>query len=103
MPRAPENHFLLLRNLKCDLRFLNGIFRQEVSGSGAKSGAALPGAGGGRAAPLLSLRRALGGRATRLAVVHRKSAAALTTRAIAPGVEAMDIEELTSILNGKRD
>lgn len=53
------------------------------------------------AASLLSLRKALGSRATRLTVVHRKSAGAISTTAIAPGVDALDVGELTDVLNRK--
>src|SRR6202041_1491841 len=43
------------------------------------------------ARPLLSLGRVLGNRADRLMVVHRKSTSAVSTAAIAPGVEALDV------------
>jgi predicted AAA+ superfamily ATPase len=51
------------------------------------------------ASPLLSLQKALGGRATRLAVVHRKPKVPVPTTAIAPGVEALDIGQLVADLN----
>jgi hypothetical protein len=50
------------------------------------------------AAPLLSLRRALGKRSKRLIVVHRKSRSAPATAAIASGVEAIDLERLVADL-----
>jgi hypothetical protein len=53
------------------------------------------------AAPLLSLQRALGDRAKRLILVHRKSAASVSTTAIAPGVEALDVGQLVADL-GRR-
>lgn len=46
------------------------------------------------AAPLLSLKKSLGKRASRLIVVHRKSRTSLATSALIPGVEAMDISQL---------
>jgi uncharacterized protein len=48
------------------------------------------------AAPLLSLQRALGERAKRLLLVHRKSEPSISTAAIAPGVEALDVEQLVA-------
>jgi hypothetical protein len=51
------------------------------------------------AAPLLSLKRALGERAKRLILVHQKSKAAVSTAALAPGVEALDIGQLVADLN----
>jgi hypothetical protein len=51
------------------------------------------------AAPLLSLQRALGDRAKRLILVHRKSDASVSTTAIAPGVEALDVGQLMTDLN----
>lgn len=53
------------------------------------------------AGPLISLKRALGERAKRSIVVHRKSGAAVSTAAIAPGVEALDVERLVAGL-GRR-
>src|SRR6266481_4057640 len=50
------------------------------------------------AAPLLSLRRALGKRSKRLIIVHRKSHLAPTTAAIASGVEAIDLERFVADL-----
>jgi hypothetical protein len=46
------------------------------------------------AAPLLSLQRALGERAKRLILVHRKSDASVSAAVIAPGVEALDVGQL---------
>lgn len=51
------------------------------------------------AGPLLSLKKALGKRAERLIVVHRKAAKAISTTAIAPGVEALDVGQLIGELN----
>lgn len=51
------------------------------------------------AASLLSLKRALGKRADRLIVVHRKAAKSVSTTAIAPGVEALDINQLIADLS----
>jgi len=53
------------------------------------------------AAPLLSLQKALGGRAKRLTVVHRKAAAGVATMAIAPGVDALDINQFVAELNAR--
>src|SRR5229473_3822201 len=50
------------------------------------------------AAPLLSLRRTLEKRSTRLIVVHEKSRSAKPTRAVASGVEALDLELFVSEL-----
>ncbi|PYT73387.1 MAG: hypothetical protein DMG39_06790 [Acidobacteria bacterium] len=50
------------------------------------------------AAPLLSLRRALGKRSKRLITVHRKSHSAPATVAIASGVEAIDLERFVADL-----
>src|SRR5580704_11203718 len=50
------------------------------------------------AAPLLSLRRALGKRSKRLIIVHRKSHSAPATVAIASGVEAIDLERFVADL-----
>ena len=46
------------------------------------------------AGPLLSLQRAMGSRAKRLILVHQKSNAAVSTAAIAPGVEALELGQL---------
>lgn len=54
------------------------------------------------AAPLLSLQRALGKRAKRLIVVHRKSEASFPTAALAPGVEALDVGQLVADLSKSR-
>ncbi|HUB17425.1 MAG TPA: ATP-binding protein [Acidobacteriaceae bacterium] len=51
------------------------------------------------AAPVLSLKRALGERAKRLILVHQKSKASVSTAAVAPGVEALDIGQLVTELN----
>jgi len=50
------------------------------------------------AAPLLSLRRALGERSQRLIVVHRKSPSTPATAAVADGVKALDLERFVSEL-----
>src|SRR5438046_445895 len=58
------------------------------------------------AAPLLSLRRALGKRSKRLIIVHRKSHSASATAAIPSGVEAIDLERFVADLShdhGGRD
>lgn len=52
------------------------------------------------ARPLISLRRSIGSNATRAVVVHRSSATEHSTRAIAPGAEAMDVRELVRVLAG---
>jgi hypothetical protein len=49
--------------------------------------------------PLLALQKALGDRAKRLTVVHRRAAAGIATSTIAPGVEAIDIDQFVSELN----
>jgi uncharacterized protein len=54
------------------------------------------------ATSLLSLKRALGGRATRLILVHQKSKASVSTAALAPGVEALDVGQLVEELNWSR-
>jgi predicted AAA+ superfamily ATPase len=48
------------------------------------------------AGPLLALRRALEKRSTRLIVVHGKSRSAQATRAVARGVEALDLERFVA-------
>src|SRR5882672_7541796 len=48
------------------------------------------------AAPLLALRRTLEKRSTRLFIVHGKSRSAKTTRAVASGVEALDLERFVA-------
>jgi hypothetical protein len=53
------------------------------------------------AASLLSLRRAMGNRASRFIVVHRKSDASVSTAAVAPGVEALDVGQLVAELSQK--
>jgi len=55
------------------------------------------------AASLLSLGRALGKRAERLIVVHRGSEASVSTAALAPGVEALDMAQLVSELSKNRE
>jgi hypothetical protein len=50
------------------------------------------------AGPLLSLQRALGKRAKRLLLVHAKSRSSLSTKAVARGVEALDLEQFVASL-----
>ena len=50
------------------------------------------------AAPLLSLRRALGKRSKRLIIVHGKSRSTLATKAVTDGVEALDLEQFVADL-----
>ena len=50
------------------------------------------------AAPLLSLRRPLEKRSTRLTIVHGKSRSALATKAVASAVEALDLQHFVSEL-----
>ena len=50
------------------------------------------------AAPLLSLRRALGKRSKRLIIVHGKSRSTLATKAVTEGVEALDLEQFVADL-----
>ena len=50
------------------------------------------------AAPLLSLRRALGKRSKRLIIVHGKSRSTLATKAVTGGVEALDLEQFVADL-----
>jgi len=50
------------------------------------------------AAPLLSLRRALGKRSRRVIIVYRKSHGSPSTVAVAPGVEALDVKRFVSEL-----
>lgn len=53
------------------------------------------------AGPLGSLRRSMSGRApARLAVVHRPSSTAPLSRALAPGVEALDVRSFVDALGG---
>ena len=52
-----------------------------------------------QASPLLSLRRSLPKRSTRLLVIHRKSQSQLHTAVLAPGVEALDVERFVAQLN----
>jgi hypothetical protein len=53
------------------------------------------------ARPLASLRRSMGGQApVRSSVVHRASTTAPPTRALAPGVEALDVPAFVGELNG---
>ena len=55
------------------------------------------------AGPMASLRRSMGGRAAvRLSVVHRASASTQATRALAPGVEALVVEEFVRALAGRQ-
>jgi predicted AAA+ superfamily ATPase len=51
------------------------------------------------AASLLSLQRALGARAKRLIVAHRKFNSSVQTVAVARGVEALDISQLVADLS----
>lgn len=54
------------------------------------------------ARPLASLRNALNDRTkARLSVVHRKSATATATRALSPGIEALDLDAFVDDLNGR--
>jgi predicted AAA+ superfamily ATPase len=54
------------------------------------------------AGPLQSLRRSMGNHAPiRAAVIHQKSATAPPTRALAPGVEALDLQAFVSALGVK--
>jgi hypothetical protein len=54
------------------------------------------------AAPLLSLGRSMPKMSTRSMVVHRKSRSDLSTTALAPGVEALDLDRFVRELNRKR-
>src|SRR6266404_843107 len=55
------------------------------------------------AAPLFSLRRALGERAKRLLIVHRKSRSTPVTAAVARGVEGLDLERFVAeLIRGHR-
>jgi len=51
--------------------------------------------------PLLSLKRSMSRPPGRLLVVHRGSAGAPAMRALAPGVEALDVRVLGSALAGR--
>ena len=51
------------------------------------------------ASSVLALSRALPKRPDRMVVVHRKSGSASATTAIAPKVEAMDVEQFVEKLN----
>ena len=51
------------------------------------------------ASPLISLRRSLPQGSVRLIVVHRKSRSQLTTAALAPGAQALDMERFAVELN----
>jgi predicted AAA+ superfamily ATPase len=53
------------------------------------------------AASLLKLKEALGEKAERLSVIHRKSEAGVSTKVVAPGVDALDVGQLVSELNRK--
>jgi predicted AAA+ superfamily ATPase len=55
-----------------------------------------------QAGPVIKLKRALGERAKRLIVVHRKSAADVSTAALAPGVGALDVERLVADLSRRQ-
>ena len=53
------------------------------------------------AGPLLALRKSVGDRApVRLTVVHRRSSTALSSTALAPGVEALDERRFVAALGG---
>ena len=54
------------------------------------------------AGPLLALRRTLENRAARLIVVHGKSRSAQATRAVASGVEAIELERFVASLSVNR-
>jgi len=54
------------------------------------------------AAPLRSLQQSLGDRAKRLTLVHRKADPSASTSAIAPGVEALDVNQLVADLHSGR-
>jgi predicted AAA+ superfamily ATPase len=55
------------------------------------------------AGPMASLRRSMGGRAAvRLSVVHRASSSTPATRALAPGVEALVVEDFVRALAGRQ-
>ena len=55
------------------------------------------------AAPLFSLRRALGERSKRLLIVHRKSRSTPVTAAVAKGVEGLDLERFVAeLIRGHR-
>jgi hypothetical protein len=54
------------------------------------------------AAPLLSLQRSLSKRRARLMVVHRKPHLSLSSAAIAPGVEAVEVGQFAQELNGSQ-
>jgi uncharacterized protein len=49
---------------------------------------------------LLSLKKAAGVRASRALIVHRKARMQLQTTTVAPGVEAMPIEQFSETING---
>ncbi|HUK52295.1 MAG TPA: ATP-binding protein [Candidatus Binatia bacterium] len=55
--------------------------------------------------PMLGLQRALGRKSRRMIVVHQKSRSAISTPALAPGVEALDVEKFLRQLppHGRRD
>ncbi len=54
----------------------------------------------GMAAPLASLRRSISAKTSaRMAVVHRPSASASASRALAPGIEAVDVMQFVADLN----
>ncbi len=55
------------------------------------------------AAPLFSLRRALGKRSKRLIIVHRKARSTPVTAAVAEGVEGLDLEQFVAeLIRGQR-
>jgi predicted AAA+ superfamily ATPase len=54
------------------------------------------------ARPMESLRRSMGDKTPiRSAVIHRRSTTAPQTRALAPGIEALDVREFVNLLGGK--
>ncbi len=53
------------------------------------------------AGALLALGKSLGDRAKRLTVVHRRSSSDVANTAIAPGVEALDIDRLVGEINAR--
>ena len=54
------------------------------------------------AGPLLSLKRAFDNRTARMTIVHRPSTTGPATRAVAPGVEALDVGAFVGELNAVR-
>jgi predicted AAA+ superfamily ATPase len=50
--------------------------------------------------PMLALKKAAGDRVSRALVVHRKARTGLNMTTVAPGVEAIPVEQFSAILNG---